>query len=498
MDGIECMCLPGYTGKYCQFATAFRLDGTYSAQRQILTQSNDKNVDLKFDFKVKFFHQLDNQLPLVYLTTADNRLLLEVTVHRHYLRIANNQLGILHHLAFYYPYFGDSRNYEDIWHSISIKLNKNKARIVYSVAALHLSEAKLIDFGTDKMLADAFRIGQLFNSVDDDDMGFLSGACIRDVVLDGIYVFKVNPYVSIDPHVAQIIKFGCQHSNNTCEINKCNNNSTCVHRWYNYECTQCPVSFYGRNCHLKVQKLGFIQPLAELVLVPTTTTTTTSYHSNKQASNMFKISFELTRISKLTSSGNGRRPVYFASLKQADYYYMIGVDKSGFVNLKRVFQRGNKIQWSLSNENFNLNMVSSVRVSLKLSEQFIEINLNDEFMSRFEIVDNKPRNMVGGSVVEPFRIDEIKFSNTLMNSSELFLVNDLRVMDRRYEFRNEQRQFKVSVIGNGGEVFKVRRSSNIILFESNIENRKIVEFLNEDFCDLIDGYVSTGFEYSVC
>ena len=49
------------------------------------------------------------------------------------------------HLAFYYPEFGGSRNYEDIWHSLSIRLVLgDMLRVVYSVAALHFSEAKLI------------------------------------------------------------------------------------------------------------------------------------------------------------------------------------------------------------------------------------------------------------------------------------------------------------------------------------------------------------------
>ncbi len=49
-------------------------------------------------------------------------------------------------------------------------------------------------------------------------------------------------------------------------------------------------------------------------------------------------------------------------------------------------------------------MSISLWVSLKLSEHFIETNLNDEFMYRFEIVDNKPRG-----VLVSFRIDEVNF-----------------------------------------------------------------------------------------
>jgi len=483
--GVECKCLPGYTGKYCQYVTSFRLDGTYSAQAHIETVKHQAVLGL--DFKVRFFHEADTNLPLVYFTTGDGKLLLEVTVHRHYLRIANSRLGILHHLAFYYPYFGDSRNYEDIWHSLSVELGQRQVRIVYSVAALHLSEAKLITLQTDSGAIEAFSIGKLFSSLDNE--GFLSGACVRDVVLNGRHVFKVNPYVSEDPRQPQPVKFGCSHASDTCALNNCLNNSTCVHRWFNYECAQCQLPFYGRNCHLQAHKLGFIQPQAELVLV-------SADDGDEPASNMFKISFGLSRISKLASGQSANKLVNLATLRQASndpattYYYMIGVEPTGFINLKRVLHEGTRrsTQWSLSNEHFNLNAASAVRVSLKLSEHFIEISLNEEFMSRFEIVDNKPRRVEAGERM--FRIEEVKFSNSLGNGSELFLVYGLRIMERLYEFRNEQRQFRVSVLGEGGEVFKVRRSSNIVLFEAGVADGEIVRSLNENFCDRSDGLVN--------
>jgi len=82
---------------------------------------------------------------------------------------------------------------------------------------------------------------------------------------------------------------------------------------------------------------------------------------------MFRVRFQLTRISKLTIQKNGGDVdvVYFSSIKQATSepsmanYYLIGVTQSG----------------------------TSLRVSLKLGEHFIEINLNDDFMYRFEIPD---------------------------------------------------------------------------------------------------------------
>ncbi len=89
-----------------------------------------------------------------------------------------------------------------------------------------------------------------------------------------------------------------------------------------------PTSTACVNCHLQVHTLGFIQPLTELVLVAN------NYNNEPQAStSMFKVRFQLTRISKVTSQKNGGNVdvVYFSSLKQITSelnianYYLIGV-----------------------------------------------------------------------------------------------------------------------------------------------------------------------------
>jgi len=106
----------------------------------------------------------------------------------------------------------------------------------------------------------AFRLGQFFG---DQSGHFLNGACVRDFVLNGEYVYKLNPFMSVNPREQNPVKFGCGELENQCDVGVeqgnvtshvatgiCINNSTCVHRWFDYECVGCKLPFYGKSCHL--------------------------------------------------------------------------------------------------------------------------------------------------------------------------------------------------------------------------------------------------------
>ena len=110
---IECTCLRGYTGKYCQYTTSFRMDGTYAPQSPPL-QTHNESIILTFDFKVNFFHPQETKLPLIYFTDTTGNLVIAITVHRHYLSIENYETGLKEHLAFYFPYNGYSKDYANI------------------------------------------------------------------------------------------------------------------------------------------------------------------------------------------------------------------------------------------------------------------------------------------------------------------------------------------------------------------------------------------------
>lgn len=242
------------------------------------------------------------------------------------------------------------------------------------------------------------------------------------------------------------------------------------------------------------QKLGFIQPLSELVL-----TSETTAEVSTDSPDMFKISFQLSRITK-TKSPNQK--IYFSTLKQTaesgiNYYYLIGIDENGFISLKKIFFDGSRrtTQWTLSNNHVSINYLPAVKISFKLSDTLIEININDEYMSRYEIIDNQANMLRSGMPQQRpkgFHINEIKFANTFLNNSELFMLYDLEIMDRGYEFINENGAgVTVNLLQDNRHTeeqvlsatrFKLERAANIMLFNTTAENLEIVSFLNKHYC----------------
>jgi len=143
---VTCACQPGYTGKYCQFVTAVRFDGSYA----IASDSGEslmgaEAMELSFQFRVGFFHAGEERLPLIYLADGKGRLIFEVTVHRRYLSVENRARGVSERLAFYYPYSAAAyEDYDQIWHSLQIRSGSEGAQVTYSVKKMHL-------FGTKKV-----------------------------------------------------------------------------------------------------------------------------------------------------------------------------------------------------------------------------------------------------------------------------------------------------------------------------------------------------------
>lgn len=492
---IKCACPHGYTGKYCQYVTTIRFDGSYSAEpRENLIP--EAHFNLKFDFKLNFFHNEETRLPLLYFKNRDDSLIFEINVYRHHLSIANRKMNINKHLAFYYVHSDEKQfeKYNQLWHSIEITISHKSATIVYAFKQLHLTEFKKIEFNKEDLIKPTgFRLGRFYSDVDEKYL--LNGACVRDVILNGNFVYKLNPFMSLDPRFPIPVKFGCDKSESRClshsdsgntKNDLCINNSTCVHRWFNYQCIECRLPFYGKNCHLVTKKLGFIQPQSELILI-----NTDDDKRDENTLSMFQISFQLSRISR---SQNSNQKIYFSTLKQSDepginYYYLIGINENGFINLKKIFFDGSRrtTQWSLSNQHLSINFLPSVKISLKLSRKFIEINLNDEYMSRYEIVDSESELSY-----KSFRIDEIKFANTFLNNSELFLLYDLKILNQHYELIDKKGDpnLKVKILNENQDSlpkrFTTKKSLNIVLFNSTLENKQIVAHLNEHFCAITE------------
>ncbi|CAF0895212.1 unnamed protein product [Brachionus calyciflorus] len=101
---------------------------------------------------------------------------------------------------------------------------------------------------------------------------YLSDACFRDFPLNSENLFKsLKPdYLNHNfdaqnlRDLSKRVKFGCNLRNygitnneNQCKkeknvydekFNYCENNSTCFNKWFNYECENLTLPFYGKNC----------------------------------------------------------------------------------------------------------------------------------------------------------------------------------------------------------------------------------------------------------
>ena len=290
-----CVCKAGYTGKYCQQETTFRLDGTYSVHYDMLSsritpihhiaEFPNYKFNLKFDFRVNTFDEGQIAVPLIYFEQARNAssaLFLEIVLHKEFLSVQNSEWGLDEKMAFFYADSADNKN---IWHSIEFLLiNEHTLYLTYAVKELHLSLTKMVNLSRRKTLdftipeVNAFTIGQFYveDAVFRDDsssftnQNYLSGACVRDVTLNGLYLFKntvdKNPF-SVPSQSDHGIKYGCGYVANQCvapaaqfveafsieaerqQKPTCLNNSTCLYKLYNYECVGCRLPFYGKNCH---------------------------------------------------------------------------------------------------------------------------------------------------------------------------------------------------------------------------------------------------------
>ena len=107
---IMCLCKPGYTGKYCQQQTSFRLDGTYSVKYNnnnfnvLNSVYNERNgrFSLRFDFRINAFGPNEHFMPLVYFEQGNGSLLFEVLLSRKFVNVKNVALNLDEKFAFYY------------------------------------------------------------------------------------------------------------------------------------------------------------------------------------------------------------------------------------------------------------------------------------------------------------------------------------------------------------------------------------------------------------
>ena len=267
---IVCSCQPGYIGKYCEHTTSFRMDGSYSINHSLVESIND--FDLKFEFRLNFFHKYQHKLPFLYFESQSN-LVFEIIVLREYFHIKNDLLNLNEKMAFYFNYSNSVDNEYDstsIWHGLRLtKLSNDSLKIVYSVKKIQLKEEKIIQFNKSFSIS-SFTIGKFYSINNNNDKNqqfksslhknnnYLSGACFRDFILNEDYIIKSDG----DDIATNKIKYGCDFTSNQCKSKPkvCQNNAVCVYKWFDHECIKCERPFYGKNCQFESTKLAFVNP----------------------------------------------------------------------------------------------------------------------------------------------------------------------------------------------------------------------------------------------
>ena len=156
------------------------------------------------------------------------------------------------------------------------------------------------------------------------------------------------------------------------------------------------------------------------------------------------------------------------------------------MNLKKIqfnLQDSTKsLKWWLANDRINLTYVHTFELSLKLSQSFVELNVNNKHVSRFELINdfNKLKQQAANTTLEPpFQIEQIKFSNNFILSNTVsFIISDLKVNDLRYE-----------VVNAHGSADKLILNT---LYDSSASHNKIKLEITENLN--IDFYNSTQFK----
>lgn len=150
----------------------------------------------------------------------------------------------------------------------------------------HLTVSKVIALGNNRTyIPSKFVLGKRYamDAMSDSDLVrpgvyssesyLLNSACIRDLMLNGEQLFKSetdgdaqSDDSNSDLDESVHVKFGCSQLGNTknASINQCSissssgdtkkttsvclHNSTCVSKWFDYECLNCSLPYYGKNC----------------------------------------------------------------------------------------------------------------------------------------------------------------------------------------------------------------------------------------------------------
>lgn len=300
---IMCLCKPGFTGKYCDLTTTFRMDGTYSLKHYFNLMppvvatglAQPYRFHMKFEFRVRraFRDSTSKPMPLVYLESFNivgDFLLFETALHQDHISVSNPRLGLNEKLGFYYDEESDSQSYENLWHSLEIMMiDENTYELQYGIRAMRLSVQRrfnLINVDAfanmsankaasfvpkmKKLVPTSFTLGKSYNylykglnqyesqrsvNMEHRNDHYLNNMCIRDFTFNGVALFKSSDSINSTSNANNKLKFGCDRAvvedRSQCEnqaSGACGHLSTCVNAWFNYECVNCQWPFYGKKC----------------------------------------------------------------------------------------------------------------------------------------------------------------------------------------------------------------------------------------------------------
>ena len=467
---ISCLCKPGYTGQYCEYATAFRLDGTYSLKQYLslaatatatatatmeTATSPSPKLQVKFDFRLRRPFRLNAtaRLPLIHFESysiKNNLLLFEVALHRDYIDVVNTRLGLSEKLGFY-------SEDEDAWHSLELlMLDENTYQINYSVKPIRLHVSRrfhLINVNLTRsaqfmtmikrLFPTSFTIGRayhpLYQSLNayeahsdwqrNDD--YLANACIRDFILNNKILFKKksggsekssqsNGSPNLNPSTN--IKFGCGEKLDydfCAKSATCLNEASCLNDWFGPVCVGCRWPFYGRQCQLEATKLAFINKLNQMshyMMSRNEAILSLSLFKINAALKLdllpkyFKISFDLHRIGYRQHHAASTQPLTFLLLKQAT----ARPDRTKSYFLLGVNAAGflnlKKIQTDYDMNQFSFNLPFKVLWTV----QNDRINLNSfqtSYTARIglKLSENLVEMSVNGSYVSRFELAENEY-----------------------------------------------------------------------------------------
>jgi hypothetical protein len=515
-----------------------------------------KNLfNFSLQFRLPSIEMREKRLPLVYIeekpfitsSSNDSKLIIEIHAHRDHLHIINGPFNIDEKM----PYLRDVVK----WHSLQISFENEMAsqlnsiykytniKIVYSaqlVKSKPNSEQKSDLVKVDKLIRlyessgkgnerlqlfqlmpNSFKIGEYFqlnrNTL---NAAYLYGACVRDIKLNDAILFANDAISSIDNSNIDksLIKYGCQQQMDSfegCNDNICKNGAEClpIEQFNSFQCVGCQRPFYGRRCEYLASMVAFIFPNRFSSNVnkkrPSLKLTRTFINSNSDLlmvqHSSFKIKFNFRRVYPI-NGGKIQSDFAFLALKESSLtqtssnnLYVLGINTDGYFYLKKYHLYGSQLSptiWTVQNQEINFNQnVGQFQVELKLNQKFIELIVNEEFVSRFELTNNG----VQKQQKTPFHIEQIEFKSfSPISDQNSFIISELKINDFYYDFNsmltnkwiifnsnkfNEQVDLNSFREASISPLYQVNDYTDLNLFNSTNDNLQLLTKLNR-----LDGY----------